>query len=240
MTHKQIFWRVGCSVVLSSALVCGVVLYQSPQQDTLRLTAGLSSETELTPALTLVADDKGAEQPPATINKRKKTVTGKKEGEVEYNKLTPEEARVILRKGTERAFTGEYTDTKDPGTYICRRCNAALYHSATKFESHCGWPSFDDEIKGAVKHRRETDGTGRVEIVCANCGGHLGHVFFGEGYTTKNTRHCVNSVSMRFIAEGKPLPEVIKPKDVKRDKAGQSTEPATGPAPAKEPTEKSS
>ena len=152
-----------------------------------------------------------------TSSKRKKTVSGNKESEVEYNKLTPEEAHIILRKGTERAFTGEYTDLKDPGTYICRRCNAPLYHSDTKFESHCGWPSFDDEIKGAVKQRRETDGTGRIEIICANCGGHLGHVFRNEGYTPKNTRHCVNSLSMRFVAQGKPLPEVIKPKDAKRD-----------------------
>jgi len=143
--------------------------------------------------------------------------------DIEFNKLTPEEQYVLLRKGTERAFVGEYTDTKDPGTYVCRRCNAPLYHSDTKFESHCGWPSFDDEIKGSVKHRRETDGTGRIEIVCANCGGHLGHVFNGEGYTKKNTRHCVNSISMRFFPQGKPLPEVIKAKDAKVDKSDKDS-----------------
>jgi methionine-R-sulfoxide reductase len=133
-----------------------------------------------------------------------------KEEPVTFNKLNPEEARVILRKGTELPFTGEYTSLKDPGTYICRRCNAPLYHSDSKFESHCGWPSFDDEIKGAVRRKIENDGTGRIEIVCANCAGHLGHVFVGERFTAKNTRHCVNSVSMRFIPEGKELPAVIK------------------------------
>ena len=125
-----------------------------------------------------------------------------------YNELTDIEAYVILKKGTERPFVGEYTDTKDPGTYICRQCNAPLYLATQKFSSHCGWPSFDDEIKGAVERHVDADGD-RVEIVCKNCGGHLGHVFQGEGYTEKNTRHCVNSLSMKFIAEGKPLPDVV-------------------------------
>jgi peptide-methionine (R)-S-oxide reductase len=126
-----------------------------------------------------------------------------------FNELTADESRVILKKGTERAFTGEYWQTKTPGTYICRRCNAPLYKSTDKFESDCGWPSFDDEIKGAV--RRETDADGsRTEILCANCDGHLGHVFIGERMTKKNTRHCVNSLSMKLIAEGKELPAVIK------------------------------
>ena len=116
------------------------------------------------------------------------------------NKLTDEEQRVILNKGTERPFTGEYDEYKISGTYICRQCESELYESKDKFSSECGWPSFDDEIEGAVKKIKDADGR-RIEIVCANCDGHLGHVFHGEHMTEKNTRHCVNSISLKFIKD---------------------------------------
>ncbi len=188
----------------------------------------------LLPAAAAAAADEPTPGPASTAAKSKeksatkqakgKSVKDKSEdGPSQYNKLSEFESWVILQKGTERAFTGEYTDLKDPGTYICRRCNAPLYKAKDKFPSHCGWPSFDDEIEGAVRQSRDADGY-RVEITCKNCGGHLGHVFFGEGFTEKNTRHCVNSVSMRFIPENAELPPVVRRKSSRTSRGAKGEE----------------
>ena len=124
------------------------------------------------------------------------------------NSLTSEEERIILHKGTERPFTGEYDDFYKEGIYICRRCNNPLFSSKAKFDAGCDWPAFDENFPGAVKQLPDVDGS-RIEIECANCGAHLGHVFTGEKLTDKDTRHCVNSLSIRFIPKSQKLPPVL-------------------------------
>ena len=131
---------------------------------------------------------------------------------MKYNTLTEEEKHIIEDKGTEAPFSGEYDNFYVPGTFICRRCNLPLFSSKAKFDANCGWPAFDDNFPDAVKRIPDADGS-RVEIQCNNCKAHLGHVFEGEKMTEKNTRHCVNSISIKFIAEDKKLPEVLKEKD---------------------------
>jgi len=120
------------------------------------------------------------------------------EDTMKYRNLNEAEKKVIIHKGTERPYSGEYYDHFEKGTYSCKRCGAELFKSEDKFSAHCGWPSFDDAIDTAVKRVPDADGI-RTEIICANCGAHLGHVFEGEGFTPKNTRHCVNSISLNFI-----------------------------------------
>ena len=131
------------------------------------------------------------------------------EKKAKYKKLTTEEESVIIHKGTEMPFTGKYYAFWERGTYVCKRCGAPLYRSESKFESDCGWTSFDDEVAGAVKRTTDADRI-RIEITCANCGAHLGHVFIGEGFTKKNARHCVNSISMDFIPDEKEKPTARK------------------------------
>jgi peptide methionine sulfoxide reductase msrA/msrB len=131
---------------------------------------------------------------------------------MKFRQLTPDEERVIVYKGTEAPFTGKYDQFEETGTYACKRCGSPLYKSADKFDAHCGWPAFDDEIPGAVKRIPDADGM-RTEIECAKCGAHLGHVFTGEGLTDKNTRHCVNSVSLEFTPASTDLSPGIEATD---------------------------
>lgn len=131
-----------------------------------------------------------------------------------YNTLTPEEKNVLENKGTERPFTGEYDDFYEQGIFICRRCNAPLYTSKAKFDAGCGWPAFDDCFPNAVTRNSGNKYLGE-EITCTNCGGHLGHVFEGENFTHTNTRHCANSLSLKFIKEGEKLPPLLSNKNDK-------------------------
>ena len=126
-----------------------------------------------------------------------------------FNKLTPQEQHITVNKGTEAPFSGEYDNFYKDGTYICRRCNAPLFSSKSKFDAGCGWPAFDQNFPNAVLRTLDSDGT-RTEIQCTNCQGHLGHVFTGEHMTDKDTRHCVNSLSIRFIPKEQILPSVLK------------------------------
>ena len=123
-----------------------------------------------------------------------------KKSKKDWNRLTHFESHVLLNKGTEMPFSGEYNNFKGNGSFVCKQCDQVLFRSSDKFDSGCGWPSFDDEISGSVERIPDSDGR-RIEIVCSNCKGHLGHIFRGEGFTEKNTRHCVNSVSIRFISD---------------------------------------
>jgi len=125
-----------------------------------------------------------------------------------FNSLSSKEKRIIEQKGTEPSFMGEYDNFYQEGVFICRKCNAQLFSSKSKFDAGCGWPSFDENFPQAVRQVPDVDGM-RVEIQCTQCGGHLGHVFIGEGLTKNNTRHCVNSLSIRFIPEGQTIPSQL-------------------------------
>lgn len=205
-------WFVLLSLVLVAG--CNDSLEETP---TASAQSPAAAETEQKPATT-------SESTPET----KEPVVAEQPAPTEYNTLSDFESYVLLKKGTERAYTGEYTDLEDAGTYICRRCNAPLYTSKDKFHSGCGWPAFDDAVEGAVHQSVDADGY-RTEITCTNCGGHLGHVFFGEQMTKKDTRHCVNSVSMKFVPEGQPLPAVVKKPGEAAPESGANKSDSTSP-----------
>ena len=126
-----------------------------------------------------------------------------------YNKLTSQEEDIIEGKGTESPFSGEYDDFYEDGVFICRKCNAPLFSSESKFDAGCGWPAFDSEYPDSINRLTDSDGE-RTEIQCANCGAHLGHEFTGEHLTEKDTRHCVNSLSIQFIPKDKELPKLLQ------------------------------
>lgn len=197
--HAAYFTRTVWSVAASGAIA--VLIGCAPVLTSAGLNEGSPSSN--------AADNPTAATPAPSTPKSLSKTSKMSKLNLKYNELSEKEAYVLLKKGTEPAWVGELTDNKKKGTYVCRRCNAPLYKSDAKFESHCGWPSFDEEIKGAVDRHVDADGH-RTEIICANCDGHLGHVFMNEGFTAKNTRHCVNSISMRFFEEGKELPPVVR------------------------------
>ncbi|NNE00091.1 MAG: methionine-R-sulfoxide reductase [Pirellulaceae bacterium] len=190
---------VGCSSEIENLKSTNTVTVRSTQSSETTTASSGQKTMDVDPS---VSEADAMNEKEDSNDTTQETITGR------YNPLDEEASYVILRKGTQPRSNDGYTLTKDPGTYVCRQCNAQLYRAEHKFESHCGWPSFDDEIDGAVERHPDADGY-RVEIVCANCQGHLGHVFHGEGLTRKNTRHCVNSISMKFIPEGKELPAKI-------------------------------